>query len=126
MESSYLIGGMAWNAGLVAIAGFFIKRWMNTMETKANVNADNIAKQAEWTSKELARFTATTTEDLKEAIKENRTEYNHKADNIIKSIDKLSDHMVVANGRTSKLEGRLETQIKLCEERRRTQEHHYS
>jgi len=124
MESAYLIGGMAWNAALVAVAGFFIKRWMSTMESRANTNANNIARQSEWVSKELAGFAATTIDDLKESIKENRTEYNRRADTIIQSIDKLSDHMAIANGRTAKLEGRLETQIKVCEERRRNMEHH--
>jgi gas vesicle protein len=121
VEGSYLIGGMAWNAGLFAVAVFFIKRWMNAMEVKANVNAENIAKQSDWTSKELAKFTATTTEDIKDVIRENRAEYNRRSDSIIQSIDKLSDHMAIANGRTSKLEGRLETQIRICEERQRRQ-----
>lgn len=125
MDSVYIFGNMAWNAGLLAVTGYFVKQWMGKMDKRADVNAENIAKQADITRQELAQFTATTTAELKESIGENRIEYNRRADSIIQSIDKLSDHMATANGRTAKLEGKLDTQLKLCDERRRLGEVHF-
>ena len=33
MDVSFVWGNMAWNAGLVGLSCFFIKRWMDKMET---------------------------------------------------------------------------------------------
>jgi F0F1-type ATP synthase membrane subunit b/b' len=65
-----------------------------------------------------------TCDDLKEIIERNREEYKEKADGIIESLNKLSDHVATANGRTTKnelaiahLEGIVNTQIAMCEAR---------
>lgn len=120
MDTVVVLGNMAWNAGLVAVAGYMVKQWMTKIENRTDANAVNIAQQTETTQKNLAQFTATTVKELKDSIKENRVEANSRADTIIQSIDKLADHIAVANGRTSKLEGKLAMQLKLCDERRRS------
>ena len=66
MEAMFIVGNIASQVGLVGISGFFVKRWMDRVDTKL----DDIGK------------------DIK-----------------------------IANGRTGKIEGRLDTQIAICEER---------
>ncbi len=48
---------------------------------------------------------------------DNKEEYKERANTIIESINKLSDHVATANGRTSTLETKVATQIALCQER---------
>lgn len=110
METYNAFINFALNAGLFGIAGFFIKRWMGTMESRADTNAKNIT---------LNRDIAD--EELKTAIQINREEYKERSNEIIKRLDEVCEHMEVANGRTRKLElkqeelrGDLKTQIALC------------
>jgi hypothetical protein len=81
---NFVVGNMAWNAGLVAITGFFIKKWMEKVDT---------------------------------SISDNRTERKQEIKEVKESIDKLADHVDIANGRTGKLETKIEKQIALCTER---------
>lgn len=101
------------NAGLLATVIFFIKRWMTTMEKRADTNAENIS-----TNRKEAN------EEIKNAIETNRQEYKERSNEIIKRLDDVCRHMEVANGRTAKLElkqeklnGNLRTQIALCQSR---------
>ena len=66
METVFIIGNIVSQAGLVGVSGYFVKRWMDRVDTK---------------------------------------------------LDSISTDVKTANGRTGKLEGRLETQIAICEER---------
>ena len=129
----FMVGSIIWNTGLVAVAGYFIKKWMGAVELKGKHNAELIAKHTQWTQDELAKFTAMTTSELKDCIHENRTEYKEKSAEIIDSIKELSAHVSIANGRTTKnelatekLAGVVKTQIALCKERnsgRRSTDH---
>ena len=66
METVFIIGNIVSQAGLVGVSGYFVKRWMDRVDTK---------------------------------------------------LDSISADVKITNGRTGKLEGRLETQIAICEER---------
>ena len=66
METVFIIGNIVSQAGLVGVSGYFVKRWMDRVDTK---------------------------------------------------LDSIAFDVKIANGRTGKLEGRLETQIAICEER---------
>lgn len=114
---NFVIGNMVWNAGLVAVAGMFVKKWMKDVETGRETNATAIKANDKDLRERLAKVTERTTSEIKEAIHENRVEYARQSGEIKESIDKLSDHVAVANGRTSKLEAKVATQIALCQER---------
>jgi ABC-type lipoprotein release transport system permease subunit len=112
-KSAIDIWYLAINASLATAVMYFGRKWMNGVE-----------KTAEKNRMELAKHTQQTNEDLKAMIRENRDEYKDKADSIIESLNKLSDHVAIANGRTSKnevaitrLEGELHTQVTLCKAR---------
>jgi len=66
METVFIIGNIVSQAGLVGVSGYFVKRWMDRVDTK---------------------------------------------------LDSIASDVKTANGRTGKIEGRLETQIAICEER---------
>ena len=66
METVFIIGNIVSQAGLVGVSGYFVKRWMDKVDTK---------------------------------------------------LDSIASDVKTANGRTGKIEGRLETQIAICEER---------
>ena len=84
MDVSFVWGNMAWNAGLVAIAGVLIKRWMDRIE------------EAQRQSRE-------------ERIDGMKALGNH--------MEGIYDQMRIANGRTAKLEGKIEVQRAICSER---------
>jgi hypothetical protein len=42
MMQDFVIGNMIWNAGLVSIAAFLIKRWMDRIEATAKENRDKV------------------------------------------------------------------------------------
>lgn len=108
---------LSWITFLVGLAGFFVRRWMTVVENRGITNAANIEANHEITKKRLAEFTAQTTQELKNAIHENRDEYRRSSSEIKNSIDKLSAHVATANGRTGKLEERIAVQIALCKQR---------
>ena len=124
METTFVIGNFVGNAGLIAAAGFIIKKWIGDQESKVQKTANDLEEHTKDTSAKLAAFTKETTETLKESIKENREDFKERADTIIDRLEKLSDHVATANGRTTKneiaisdLAGNVKTQIALCKAR---------
>lgn len=105
---NFVIGNMVWNGALVGSIVYLVRKWMNGIEATAEKNRQ-----------ELAASTAITSEELKVAIRENRDEYRESSDKIINIINKLAEHVAISNGRTSKLENRIEVQVALCQERNR-------
>lgn len=112
-----VIGNMVWNAGLVALAGFFVRRWMGDVEDGRKTNAKRIEEGTEWTRKELEKTNDRTTAEIKEAIHANREVYEKQSSEIKDSINALSAHIAISNGRTGKLEERIAVQIALCKQR---------
>lgn len=110
----YIIGNFVINGTLLAIAVFFIRHWMNLVEDRARANAMQIKENDVQTRKHLAEVTARTTREIKEAIKENRVEYREQSGEIKVSIDKLSAHVSIQNGRVGKLEMALSEQVAAC------------
>ena len=114
---NFVIGNMVWNAGLVALAGFFVRRWMGDVEDGRKTNAKRIEEGTEWTRKELEKTNDRTTAEIKEAIHANREVYEKQSSEIKDSINALSAHIAISNGRTGKLEERIAVQIALCKQR---------
>lgn len=132
---TFAISNMAWTTILVAIAGYSVKKWIAGVESKEKENSNSIVANEKYTSdklailtkdtsEKLAEFTKTTMDALQVAIHENRDDFRERTDEIIRRIDKLSDHVATANGRTTKnelaiteLAGNVKTQIALCKDR---------
>lgn len=94
--------GLGFQVILVGVSGFFIRRWIVSVEKKGDCNTSEIKEKSEV---------------LFHTIERHRSERRQDIQRIVDSIDKLSDHVATANGRTSKLEIKLHTQMALCRER---------
>jgi hypothetical protein len=81
---NFVIGNMVWNGGLVMVAGFFIKRWMNRVDGTLRDN-------------QKSRESDSTTLDGK--------------------IEKIYMEIKTANGRTAKIEGKVDAHIAVCDDR---------
>ena len=108
MEAAFIAGNMAWNAGLVAIVWYSAKRWMDKVDSRAEKVQDQLKETADG----LAN-------DLKEVVTEHRTEYNAQVYNLNEGLTKIYEQLKVANGRTAKIEGKVDVQIAVCNERTR-------
>jgi hypothetical protein len=143
------------NGGLVTIAGFFIKKYLDRLENRGRLNAegveeakkkaaegveklrkvtaDELAETTKQTAITLEKINANMTRELRDAIHENRIEYKEQCVEILKRLDDVNAHMLIANGRTAKnelmivkVEGCLKTQMALCKQRnsgRRSSDH---
>ena len=110
---NFAIGNMAWNAGLVGIIGFFIKRFMDKTENRIDRNKEEAKKDNQEKH-----------DDLKERIQANREFYHATYKDLKEDIKVISDLQKIANGRVSKLETNVHdldisvrTQVKLCKQR---------
>lgn len=101
----------------LVIIAFFVKHWMNLVEDRAKCNAIKIEKNDAETRKHLADVTARTSREIKEAIHANREEYRSQSQEIKHSIDQLSAHVSVQNGRVGKMEVALAEQVATCKQR---------
>jgi hypothetical protein len=124
---------LGWTGGLVAIAGYFIKKWMTSIENKHKESVIAVATVARDTAAAVATVARDTaaavatinketrdestrqTAEIKDGIKANRDEYIRVSGEIKTSIDTLAEHQRVANGRTGSLESKLERQVAICE-----------
>jgi len=84
METSFIVGNIVTQAGLVTVAGILVKRWMDRVEKGLD--------------------------DTREALKNN-------AALLTTQIEGVHVELKLANGRTAKLEGKIEVQRAICEER---------
>ncbi len=124
MVDNIVIGGVVVNGFLFALVAFFVQRWMNRVEAdriedRAEVRriAEEVSCRAEQTAKSVAEKTAATSQEIKERIEANRTFYATTFTDMKRSIDKLADRVGIQNGRVSKVESDLKSQVKVCEER---------
>lgn len=111
METTFVVGNMAWNAGLVAVAGWLTKRWMD----KVDARADRVHLKVEATAKEIA-------DNLKESVSEHKAELKEQSEELTSNLAKIYDQLRVANGRTAKIEGKVDVQIAVCAERTKNDE----
>lgn len=95
METTFWVSNMVGNTVLVGVAGWLFKKWMTKQEA---TTADNAAT-------------------VKADLKEHRDWDDKRCDEIVKSIDKLTEQVRTANGRTSKLETTIAVQIERCEQK---------
>lgn len=106
METTFVVGNMAWNAGLVTVAGFLVKRWMDRIDEERRIDRLENKK----TASDLATA-------LKEQVEEHREDLKSHSMELSTGLGKIYDQLRVANGRTGKIEQSLEVQKALCEER---------
>lgn len=103
---NFVIGNMVWNAGLIAIVGFFLRKWIGNIETSTKEAALELIK----TARELRAETKETALALAaETLKE--------AGSLGLKIDHIYDELKTANGRMGKLETAVCVQKALCEEK---------
>jgi cation transport regulator ChaB len=123
IEIGMILGGVgALVTGLCLIIGWLLKRWMDSLDEKFNVLFKKVDK-------------------IEDKFDNNFRNTQAYRENLAHDIKSMSVQMTVANGRTGKLEknielveasialevgrvkGRLDTQMKLCEERNKTNGH---
>lgn len=106
METAFVVGSLAWNTGLVAITGYLIKKWMDRQEAGVTQNREDTKKAAD-----------TLATELKDTVIEHRIELRKSSDQLNEGLKEIYTQLRIANGRTSKLEGGLETIRAICRER---------
>lgn len=100
------IGTVAWNTGLVVIAGELTRRWMNGQEKKQEDNQRAIKDAADRQA-----------DDLKDTETEHRKEIKEGQAFLSENLTRIYEQLRIANGRTAKIEGELETIKAVCSER---------
>ena len=103
---NFVIGNMVWNASLIGLVAFFIKKWISNIENSTKNAAFEIVK----TAKDLRIETAATATTLAAETLREATSLNIK-------IDRIFDELKDANDRTGKLETAVYVQRALCEEK---------
>ena len=88
METVFILGNIVWNTGLVGVGGYMVKRWMDKVENTISQNRTEARGER-------------ATSDLK----------------LSSQLEGIYIELRTANGRTAKIEGDLQTQIAICEER---------
>jgi hypothetical protein len=124
--TSNFVANTLMNIGLVTVAGYLIKRYVTKMDdTVKNESFDrkNDAKKLALELRETRQGAKEDADrlavDLKDTVTEHRQEIKDMALKLDYNLNKIYEQLRFANGRTGKIEGKLDTQIKLCEERRR-------
>jgi hypothetical protein len=84
VETMFVVGNAAWNAGLVGFSAYFVKKWMDRVDK--------------------------TIEQHKEELRDN-------AKLLTTQVEGVYIELRMANGRTAKLEGKMEVQKAICSER---------
>ena len=100
------VGTIAWNTGLVVIAGELTRRWMNRQEKDQEQNRID--------TKDAAGRLA---DDLKTSVAEHRAEIKESNAALSAHLKEIYEQLRVANGRTAKIEGGLETVKAVCKVR---------
>ena len=111
---NFVIGNMVWNGGLVLLAGYFFKKWMNEREDE---------------EKSIKTTHADSTKLIIQNIKDNRDFYSKTYDKLDTKIDlltleqaRLSLYQKEANGKVGIISTKLETvekELKTLEEEHR-------
>ena len=95
METAFIIASLGWNTGLVAVAGYLVKNWMDKQEEG---------------QKKLAL-------DLKESVAERKVEIREQTCDLTENLNGIYEQLRISNGRTSKIEGEIGTIRAVCAER---------
>ena len=99
---NFVIGNMIWNGGLVTVAAFLFKRWMDRTELTITTNRADAKHENQEKH-----------DDLKERIASNKQFYSDAYKDLKKDIEVIASLQRVANGRTSSLETEVRTQVEL-------------
>ncbi len=91
-----------WNTGLLAVAAFFIRKWMSNIE-----DSNKLVHAEAKAAADLASKVALASKD----------EAANTCVKIDESLERIYEQLKIANGRTAKLETAVEVQKVKCEER---------
>ena len=108
------IGG---TGGVLAIGLYFIRKWMNARESAEVEIRKDIAERTTTVATDLAAKHEDSVKVITDKIQSNRDYYTQTYGDIKCSIDKLSDHVAITNGRIAKTEGAIQSVTVLCQER---------
>lgn len=103
------------NGGTLAAAAFLFKRWMDLREKEESA----IRVELRAHIAEVAGVFHDSVDAIQSKIGDNRSFYSSTYDDIKERLEDIANLQRIANGRTGKLETRLEKQIAVCEERNR-------
>lgn len=115
-----VFGNMAWNAGLVTIAGFLIKRWMGNIETQIKNLCDRSEDAKEKTERQLEELNNKIDDQKSETdneLKDRSKYFEQKEFKLYQKIDGIYEQLKIANRRTAKAEEQIHIQAALCAER---------
>lgn len=107
-ETAVIVTNILCTGSFVGVSAYFATKWM----TKVDLNADRIERDRKSDAKALA-------DDLKEITNEHRIELKSTTDKLEGHLNQIYDQIRIANGRTSKLEGGLNTIKEVCNEKHR-------
>lgn len=101
---TFVVGNMVWNAGLVGIAGYFVKKWMATRELRETEIRTEALEATAKIATDLAVRHERSCEDIKNEIGSNRTFYERTYKDLKQDIKEIAGLQRVANGRVGKVE----------------------
>lgn len=111
----YMMANIAWNTGLVAVAGYMIKRWMDKVEAQLEKNCD----ENERSYNKLNDKIDVQESQIAAELKDRSRLYEEKEFKLYHKIDGIYEQLKIANRRTSKNEESIHLQAALCVERTR-------
>ncbi len=101
---TFVIGNMVWNAGLIGVTGFFIKKWVVAREVReTEIRTEALAATTK-TAVDLAVRQEKSCEDIKGEIGSNRNYYEKTYKDLKQDIKEIAGLQRVANGRVGKVE----------------------
>jgi hypothetical protein len=103
------------NGGMLAVAAFLFKRWMDGREEEERL----IRVELRAHIAEVAAVFDQSVSSIQAKIGDNKVFYRQTYEDIKFRLEDIAGLQRIANGRTGKLETRLERQIAVCEERNR-------
>jgi hypothetical protein len=106
VETAAIVSGILSNGIFIGTTAFFVKRWMD----KVDKNTELISAERRTDAKELA-------DDLKASVILHQVELKGTAEKLEGHLDRIYEQMRIANGRTAKIEGGLQTIREVCAER---------
>jgi cytochrome c556 len=106
IETSLIISTILSNGAFIGVTAFFAKRWMD----KTDKNTDQIYNYRKADAKTIS-------DELKLVTREHQLDFKNTTDRLEANLNRIYDQIRIANGRTAKIEGGLETVRQVCAEK---------
>lgn len=102
-ETVAMVGSILSNGVFIGTTAFFVKKWMD----KTDKSTEQLAIDRRVDAQQLAI-------NLKEAVKEHQIEIKETTQNLEMHLGRIYEQLRLANGRTAKIEGGLNTVREVC------------